>query len=252
VKRLPNVHFRLPQILFAAAFVVLGTIFAVLLVGYGFVAMGCFFIALLILLFDFLHQGGYRRLRNCLIGVLAVGCALFLFIEIPIVTSARSDKGEARYLIVLGAGVNGTTPSLSLLNRLEAALHYLVTYPDCTAVVTGAQGDGEDISEAQAMYNWLVGSGIAPARILKEEQATNTQENIQYSLELIADREGGEIPEPVAICSSEYHLYRAKTLLAEQGIEPLGVAGKTSYPILRLNYFIREGFAVAYLWCFGT
>ncbi len=46
--------------------------------------------------------------------------------------------------------------------------------------------------------------------------------------------------------TSEYHLYRAKALAAKQGVECYGVAARTSWPTLMLNYFIREGFAVTY------
>ena len=56
----------------------------------------------------------------------------------------------------------------------------------------------------------------------------------------------GEPDGNCAIVTSEYHLYRAKALAARQGVECYGVAARTSWPTLMLNYFIREGFAVTY------
>jgi len=59
------------------------------------------------------------------------------------------------------------------------------------------------------------------------------------------------MPQPVAVISSEYHLYRAKKFAKQEGIKALGIPAETTWPVLRLNYFIREGAAVARLWAFG-
>ena len=79
-----------------------------------------------------------------------------------------------------------------------------------------------------------------------EPNATNTRENLAFSFAIIAEREGGEVPD-TAIVSSEYHLLRAKMQAAKLGQENCaGVAAKTTLPVLRVNYFIREAFGVAY------
>ena len=101
------------------------------------------------------------------------------------------------------------------------------------------------------MYRWLAACGIAEDRLYKEEQSTTTRENFQYSVALLKDLNGGTLPQPVAVVSSEYHLYRAEYLARQVGLEPVGVAAKTTLPVLRLNYFIREGAAVVRLWVWG-
>ena len=78
-----------------------------------------------------------------------------------------------------------------------------------------------------------------------EDKATSTQENLANSFALIRDS-GGDPDGNCAVVTSEYHLYRAKALAAKQGVECYGVAARTSWPTLMLNYFIREGFAVTY------
>ena len=35
------------------------------------------------------------------------------------------------------------------------------------------------------------------------------------------------------------------------GVEAAGVAGVWDYPVLTVNYFIREAFGVTHLWVFG-
>ena len=234
----------------AAALFIAALVFKFALVGYSMMAYVCLFACAVVVMFHFLKKHGLKKLMSVFTILLVIGCMAFAALEIPIIASARTDKDpEAKYLVVLGAGVNGKTPSLSMVNRLDAALEYLNTYPDSIAVLTGCQGEGEDISEAEAMFVWLKGRGISPERLIKEEKSTSTQENIANALDIIRSRDDG-FDGRIAICSSEYHLYRAKCMAKENGCDPVGVAGKTSYPVLKLNYFIREAFGVLYMWIF--
>lgn len=215
--------------------------------GYDFVAYALLLAAALIPAYVFLG----KKLKILISVVLALGLVYFVIVEIPIVSSAKtSPQPEAQYLVVLGAGVNGTEPSLSLHNRLEAAKAYLEEYPESIAILTGGQGPGEDITEAQCMYDWLMENGVAPERLIKEAQATSTEENFRYSFDIIRSR-GDEPNGNVAVVSSEYHLYRATLLAEAQGVSVKTVAAPTSYIALRINYFIREAFAVTALWVFG-
>ena len=222
---------------------VAAVVFAVAMTGHTFVAALCAFIALVIVYFHFVRR---RGLRIAAAIVLAAGIAVFGVIEAPIVAGARTDApDDVEYLVVLGAGLHGDVPSQSLTDRLEGALAWLEAHPDCVAVVSGGQGPGETMTEGEAMGIWLEARGIDPSRIIVEDRATSTQENLEYSFALIRGR-GGEPDGNCAIVTSEYHLYRAKALAARQGVECFGVAARTSWPTLMLNYFIREGFAVTY------
>lgn len=168
-----------------------------------------------------------------------------------IASAARGTaQADAQYLVVLGAGVNGTVPSRSLNERLDAARVYLETHPDAVAIVSGAQGAGEDITEAQCMYNALTGAGIDPSRVWMEPEATSTLENLRFSLALIQEKTGEETGE-IAIVSSEYHLYRAGMFARWLGLEAQLVPAKTTILPLRWNYYIREIFAVWYYTLLG-
>ena len=127
---------------------------------------------------------------------------------------------------MLGAGVNGTVPSQALRERLEAARDYLARYPEAVAVLSGAQGDGEAITEAQCMYDWLTARGVDPARLRMETKATTTEENLRCSLDLI-EAETGTRPAQIAVISGEYHLLRAELLARRAGAEALGVPSYT-------------------------
>lgn len=168
-----------------------------------------------------------------------------------IIKSSRGTQNpDADYVIVLGAGVNGTTPSLSLQERLNATVQYLDAHPNSIAIVSGGQGNGEDITEAECMYQYLTDADIPAERIWMEPLATNTLENLQFSMDIIESRTGMR-PEKIAIVSSEYHLHRAAMFARWMGLEPELVPATTSKIPLRINYFLREIFAVWYYGILG-
>lgn len=192
-----------------------------------------------------------RLLRRAALVILLIGFCCFLAAEIPVLADARTDAdGDAPYLIVFGAGVNGTEPSLSMLNRLDDALAWLEAHPDSKAVLSGGQGAGEDITEAQAMYTWLTEKGVSPERLILEEASTDSLENIVNSLALI-QADGGDPTGPVALLSSEYHLHRLAYMAQRLGCQAVTVAARTTNPFIFVNYAVREAFAMWELWVFG-
>ncbi len=157
---------------------------------------------------------------------------------------------NCRYIVVLGAGVDGDKPSLSLQERLDAAYTYLANHPKTICIVSGGKGSGEDLSEADCMYRELTQRGISPDRIWKESQATTTRENLRFSIQLIQEHTGS-LPTQIGLVSSEYHLYRAERIAASLGVSAVGIPAETSYLSLRVNYFLREIAAVWYYAIFG-
>ena len=150
------------------------------------------------------------------------------------------------HIVVLGAGVNGTAPSLSLRERINAAYSYLADNPDTIAVLSGGQGPGEEITEAACMYRELTDMGIDSSRLLLEEHSASTAENLTFSLALL-EQETGIRPDKLGIVSSEYHIFRATLLARKLSLVPIGIPAKTSWFVLRLNYYLRE---IAAVWGF--
>ena len=228
----------------------ISALFAFALVGYRMMALAFLGLAAVLALFGALsgrHTAAARRMRVTMIVILLIGAGCFLAAEIPVLLDCRSAADTAApHLIVCGAGVHGSVPSRSLTDRLRAALDWLQTNPDADAVLSGCQGPGEDLSEAQAMFDWLAERGVDPARLILEDRATDSYENIQYSLALL-----GPDPGRVAILSSEYHLHRLEYMAEKLGCEPVPVAARTSNPVMFLNYAVREAFAMWKLWVFG-
>ena len=111
-------------------------------------------------------------------------------------------------------------------------------------MVTGSQGPGEDISEARCMADWLMDHGVAADRILLEDQADNTEENIAFSKQMLADK-GIDLTGNIAVVTSDYHLCRASVLWGVPEMVPVAAHMPEAYWPLTANYFIREAFAVA-------
>ena len=213
-----------------------------------YIGMGLAGIAVLVFLFPRLPFAG----RIILAVLVAAAAAGFTVCELPVLRAARTDADpEADFVIVLGAKVNGVTPSYAMTDRLNAALDYLNAYPGATAIVSGGQGDDEGISEAGAMAVWLRAHGIDDSRIVQEDASETTRQNLENSFELIRAR-GGDPSDGVAIVTSEYHLYRAREIAAALGAKPIGVAAQTGIFGMRVNYFIREAIAVGYMKLAGT
>ncbi len=210
--------------------------------GHNFIAYGMFLVSVLIVVFGVVG----KTLKRLIALLLAMGVVYFAIIEIPIIGEASGDGDvDADYLIVLGAAVHGDTPSLSLVERLTAAKDYLDKHPNTVAIVSGGQGGGENVSEAQAMYDWLCKSGIDPDRIIKEDKAVSTYENLKFSREIIGSLTDKSDP-TISVVSSEYHLCRAKLIAKSLDMEIHTVAAHTTYFTVKLNYFIREAFGVTY------
>ena len=189
-----------------------------------------------------------KILKMALAAVIAVilcGAAVFVWAEAQVISWSKGNaQAGADYLIVLGAKVNEDGPSVALSDRLGKALEYLQDNPDCVAVVTGGRGEDEPFSEASCMAEWLTQRGIDPQRILTEDNASDTRENLRFSCELIGDDWSDK---KIAVVSSEYHLCRAHLLgesLLDYDFQML--AAPTSLLPYKIYYFYREALGIVY------
>lgn len=180
--------------------------------------------------------------------VAAFGVFAAVFFSVHMTSHISKPLENINAVIVLGCRVKGEAPSSMLYERTRTAYELLCEYPEAVAVVSGGQGSGEDISEAEAMRRMLSEWGIEERRIIKEDKSTSTAENFNNSAEIL--RELG-IAENVAIVTSEFHQYRASLYAKRSGLENTGhYSGGTAVSHL-LNYWIREWAALAVLYILG-
>lgn len=225
--------------------VLLGLFFLFGLVGYSFLGLCFLALAALVLAFWGLallkprHERAAKGLKTALFVLLALLFLAAAATEGYILSKASGGGGGEGYAIVLGAGVNGDVPSLALRRRLEAAAEYAGENPEAVLILSGGQGRGEDISEAQCMFDWLTRHGVAPERLLLEDRSTSTRENLAFSREIL--RAHGAEAETVCVISAGYHLARACLMAKDQGYASVTpCAAPPVYPILELNYYLRE------------
>ena len=193
----------------------------------------------------------WKLIRKPLAIVLAILLVAMAITAVPILIGVKSQPAvSCDYLIVLGAGVEGDTPSPILQDRIEMAYAYLTEHPDTICIATGGKGDDENIAEAQCIFNHLTAMGIGEDRIWMEDQATSTVENFQYSIALL-EEETGSVPESVGVLSNEFHLFRASLMAKKQGLKPIFVAAPTSNTGVRIGYTIREIFVLWNYLIFG-
>ena len=232
-----------PKWLLCALLALTGAFLFLCLPGYKFAGLFLLGLGAMIPTYHFLKHDFLRRVLTALLAL----CFVVLSITGGVIarSSSGAENPEADYLIVLGCQVRGTVPSRMLRQRIDAAADYLNACPDAVAIVSGGMGPGEDITEAECMYTCLTAAGISPDRILLEDQATSTSENLHFSLALM------EKDASVAIVSNEFHLYRAGQMAETLGLSPALIPASTEYPILLASYTLREILAVWKFHLFG-
>lgn len=173
--------------------------------------------------------------------VLTFGVCFAGFLTVRMVCSMNNTPTQPTTVVVLGCHVKGSEPSLMLKRRLDAAYEYLVLNPDVKCVVTGGQGTGESISEAEAMKNYLMNKGIDENRILEENKSTSTYENIAFSKKIL---EENTLNNDIVIVTDGFHQYRAGIIAKKQGLNAYSISCPTR-PELVPTYWVREWLALA-------
>lgn len=180
----------------------------------------------------------------CSIIIIIIGIYVAIVHHLIYQTAIESPPDNVEYVIVLGARIHGERMSLALRYRVETALKYLENNPDSKLVLSGGKGNGEDITEAEAMARFFLGKGIVKDRIILEDQSTTTNENLSFSKRFIEDEKS------VLIVSNDFHLFRAKLIAERLGYKNIHtLAAKTPF-VVETKLWVREYAAVLKTWVF--
>ena len=175
------------------------------------------------------------------------------------------------YIIIHGAGLNGSRPTPLLAGRIDKALElWNKQHQHGKFVVSGGQGADEIVSEAQAMRDYLLEKDVPLDAILMEDKSTTTWENIKYSIGVInndrteaasaisvdANSSRGSYAASTisadfttAVVTSDFHVFRCAEYAHNLGLKADGIGSHTKgwyWP----TAFIREFIAItkAPLW----
>lgn len=151
-------------------------------------------------------------------------------------------KQHYDFIIIHGAGLlDGKRVTPLLKRRIDKAVQafHQSKNPHIRLIASGGQGSDEKISEAQAMYNYLVAHTDVPKEaIILEEKSTTTYENLLFSKEL------GEqlIENPrFLFVTNNYHVFRTSTYARQIGMQGDGLGCSTA------SYYIPSAFIREYV-----
>lgn len=176
------------------------------------------------------------------IAVCAAGAAVIGFVGFCgyncVMMADYSDKPleQIRCVMILGCQVRGREPGRDMLSRMSTALPLLEDNPECPVIVTGGQGAGEDISEAECMKQWLISRGIAEDRIYTEDRSHSTATNFVNSAPIL---EKLGISDGIAVVTNDFHQYRSEIYARRLGLSVGHYSAATGLRVLP-NYIIRE------------
>ncbi|MGN7478232.1 YdcF family protein [Solibacillus silvestris] len=181
-----------------------------------------------------------KKLLYALIIIIIILAAIYYWLGHEMDAAIKNEAdGTNEYVVILGAKVKpGGVPSLSLANRLDAAVDYMQKHPNVRAIVSGGQGADEDRTEASVMSQYLMERGIDKNRILIEDQSTSTYENLLYSKKLLPEQVTS-----ITIVSNDFHLKRATILAGKIGLQADVLAAPTPKSVESKSR-IRERFAL--------
>ena len=138
--------------------------------------------------------------RGCLI----VAAAAVLFIGGRIIFSGMiGNAGDTDRVLVLGMALEDGQPTEDLRLRLKTAKEYAEEHPNAVLVLTGGNPDESGRTEAAVMKELLTEQGFPEERMVLEDKAFDTRTNFKNVAEMV------DPAEPVAVVSSNYHMYRA-------------------------------------------
>lgn len=215
------------------------------IIGLPLVILGVFYPAIV----GFFGSGAFGRVvKWCFIAAYAGFFVLFSITTAVILINARPPKdAKPDVIIVLGAAIKGTEPTVQLRLRLEKAKECFEDNPDALIIVSGGQAADEECTEARAMKNWLVRNGVPESSVIEEGASTSTEENMLFSQGIIDSLvESGELKRgpSIVFVTNRFHVFRAERLSKRLGLNAEGLASG-EYRRFMLNDYMRECAAIA-------
>lgn len=183
-------------------------------------------------------------------GLLALlGLVLFTWLWVQIDRFGQVDRARrADIIVVLGAKVwPSGQPSDSLARR---TLHAVKLYKEglaATIVFSGGLGTHPP-TEAQAAARLAMDQGVPPEAIVLEEKSHSTEDSAFFVSEIMRARGW----QKAIVVSDAYHLWRAKLLFGQAGVEAYpSPAHDERYPLSKRAYLYHLGReVVAVVWCY--
>jgi len=188
------------------------------------------------------------KINKCKILLGSVVVVLFLSIAIASAIAVSiwnygevDEKAPADVVIVLGAAISDGEVSPVYRERIN---HAITLYEEGTVdfiILTGGFGEGSYKSDSQIAKEYALSQGVPEEKILIEEKSTITEENLEFSKEIMVDNN----LETAIIVSDPLHMKRAMLMAKDYNITALSSPTPTSmYKSLKtkIPFLLREEF----------
>lgn len=186
-----------------------------------------------------------KRMRRILWGLTAAAVGIFLVLEGIVFFGGRTDIASTPdVVIVLGCKTNDNGPSPALQSRIDTAAAYLLEHPEVPCIVCGGKGSEEPEAEADVMYQRLVAEGVSGDRITREDQSSNTEENLHNAMEILAQQGYDSSNTTALLVTSQYHVCRAAFLARRYGMTAETLAAPFCDLKEAVNGYLRESLAL--------
>ena len=172
--------------------------------------------------------------------IMLLSTCWFGFVSYQMYAVDYSKPAESTTVVVLGAKVYNNGVSVSLKNRLDTAYSYIATHPEASVVVTGGQGSDEPWSEASAAKAYLLDLGVDEDRILVEDRSTSTEENLEYTKQILSENNLGS---NIILVTQSFHMFRASSMAKDLGYTVYCQSCETNNWLFP-TYYARELLAI--------
>lgn len=196
---------------------------------------------------DLTKFGVLKAVKYAVLIVVLAEALLIVHIGIFGMTDNADNTEDA--IIVLGAAVHGDKVSIPLKMRLDKTVEYSKKNPHAYIVVSGGRGMQESVTEAYAMKKYLIENNVSEEKILTEDKATSTNENMRFSKKILDDTLGADYR--VVVITNNFHIYRSTMIAYDEGLKNVTHihCGLQWYNFIPC--YLRESLAVLKLWVIG-
>lgn len=191
-----------------------------------------------------------KIILKILSGILLIGVvyALICFLLIGSKVNEQPSDNAVNNFLVLGSEIKGADlehsyPSESLKDRLDATLYLASLNSKAKIIVSGGKIGSRKVGEAEGMAKYLVDHGISKNRIIEENKAQNTYQNLKFSKKWLTG--------DTMIVTSDFHLYRSLYLAKELGYHEDELSGYAVKSKHLYTHYPREILAVGETLIFG-
>ncbi len=155
-------------------------------------------------------------------------------------------------IVVLGAALYADgTPSKALVRRARHGARLAIAHPNVPLIVSGGRtqrsgGPRPPWPESRVMRDIALAEGVAPHRVIEEDQATRTLENATF-VRSLQRRHGWS---RILVVTDGYHMPRALMVFRAAGVPCGGSAAQPFWrdekPVASLAAILREAAAIVW------